>query len=260
MKKLLPFACMLTLWACFFISCSTDSPCMDGEGPIVTENRSISDFTGIANESEAIVYITEGAEFSISIDAEENLLPEIKTVKSGNDLRIYTDHCLEENDLIHIYITMPQLESLDLSGSGNIIIESIFHTSGFNMDLSGSGNISCYDSLFTDAIQIVNSGSGIINVFSITPDITVELSGSGDVVINGEGDIADYTSSGSGNIRAFNFPNTISHIAISGSGNVEVNTSDLIDGSISGSGSIFFKQSPVIDVDVSGSGYLIYVP
>ena len=260
MKKLLPFAGIVIIWIYVFPSCSTDSPCMDGEGPLTSETRNVSGFTGISLECEAIVHIQKGTEFSISVSAEKNLLPEIKIEKSGNDLRIYTDHCLDENEHIQVFIDMPSLNSIDISGSGNVIVEGVWSPSTLNLDISGSGNISCYDSLLCDNIVAKISGSGIINILTVTPNITVDISGSGDMVINGTGDIADYDISGSGTIRAFNFDNEISHIDISGSGDTEVNTSDLIDGKISGSGDIYFMGSPTIDVDITGSGHLIYVP
>ena len=58
----------------------------------------------------------------------------------------------------------------------------------------------------------------------------------------------------------FGFLVTNAYVEVSGSGNIEVNATDLIDGDISGSGDIYYKNSPIINVDISGSGSLIHVP
>ena len=70
-------------------SCGREKwPCVDGSGPVTTETREISGFTAISNEMEAIVYITQGAEFDVYIEAQENLMGEIKTALSGGTLEI----------------------------------------------------------------------------------------------------------------------------------------------------------------------------
>lgn len=111
-------------------SCGREKwPCVDGSGPVTTETREISGFTGISNEMEAIVYITQGAEFDVYIEAQENLMGEIKTALSGSTLEIYSEHCIDEGEPVKVYVTLPILTSIDISGSGSVFTQSVINTS-----------------------------------------------------------------------------------------------------------------------------------
>lgn len=244
-----------------FASCTTEnSLCLEGEGVLQSVTRSVSGFTGVVNTLNARVYITSGSEFLVKVEASENIVAEIKTEIEGNNLWITSDKCLEDEQDILVYVTMPDLIELELSGSGDIIVENKFTPTSFSSLISGSGNISCYDSIITNSLESDISGSGIFNAVVISPNIDVFISGSGSAVVNGSGNDALFMVSGSGKIRAFNFLNATSEIKISGSGDIEINTTDSIEGFISGSGNLYFKNSPVIDVDLTGTGHLIYVP
>lgn len=61
-------------------------------------------------------------------------------------------------------------------------------------------------------------------------------------------------------MATFGFLVNSAYVEVSGSGNIELNATDLIDGEINGSGDIYYKNSPVINVEISGSGSLIHIP
>lgn len=242
-------------------SCGREKwPCVDGSGPVTTETREISGFTGISNEMEAIVYITQGAEFDVHIEAQENLMGEIKTALSGSTLEIYSEHCIDEGEPVKVYVTLPTLTSIDISGSGSVFTQSVINTASLNIDISGSGSFTAVDSINADMIDMDISGSGSMQILSYVTSVSADISGSGSVTLSGEGSTLNLEISGSGEMLTFGFLSHDAYVEISGSGDIELNALDLIDGEVNGSGDIYYKNSPIINVDISGSGSLIHIP
>jgi hypothetical protein len=242
-------------------SCGREKwPCVDGTGPVISETRSVSGFTGISNEMEAIVYVSQGPEYSVRIDAQSNLMNEIRTALAGSTLEIYSEHCIDGGEPVIVYVTMPNISSIDVSGSGSVFTETPISTSSLNVDVSGSGSFNAVDSIVAGVIDLDISGSGTMNIFAITATLSADISGSGSITLSGSGNTVNQEISGSGRMLTFGFLVTNAYVEVSGSGNIEVNATDLIDGDISGSGDIYYKNSPIINVDISGSGSLIHVP
>ncbi|MEZ5014277.1 MAG: head GIN domain-containing protein [Chitinophagales bacterium] len=261
MKKLNILVCSMAAIGSMFIhtSCNDRWPCIHGSGPVISETRSISGFTEVSNEIEANVYITEGAAFEVVISGQQNILDNIETHVSGAELRITTDHCIQDADMVNIYITMPVVNALSLSGSGSLITQNAITTEQIDIDLSGSGAFVCNDTIHASAISMDLSGSGNMQLIADAGTVDTDISGSGDVTITGNGNTFTYNMSGSGKMHAFYFYIATAHVHMSGSGDMELNATDLIEGSISGSGDLYYKNTPAINVSFSGSGQLIHV-
>jgi hypothetical protein len=241
-------------------SCGGDKwPCVNGHGDSVTETRSLNGFTGVSNEMEATVYITQGAEFEVRIEGQQNVLDDITTKVSGSELEIYSEHCINDALPVIVYVTMPTITSLNVSGSGNMFTQNKINTTEMDIDISGSGTFTAIDTIIALNIDMQISGSGDMNLIADAPLVTSDISGSGNVSISGNGATTSTQISGSGQIHSFYFYVGTSNVDISGSGNVEINATDMIEGSISGSGNLYYKNSPIINMSVSGSGEIIHV-
>lgn len=242
-------------------SCGREKwPCIDGVGPVVTETRSVSGFTEISNEMEAVLYITQGPEYSVRIEAQQNILDQVKTALSGSTLEIYSEHCIDKGEPVNVYITLPVLTVLDISGSGSAFTQSNFSGASLNIDISGSGSFTSTDSITVGVLDMDISGSGSLNLLAFVTTASADISGSGSVTLSGSGSTISQDISGSGKMATFGFLVNSAYVEVSGSGNIELNATDLIDGEINGSGDIYYKNSPVINVEISGSGSLIHIP
>ncbi len=254
------FAAILPAAALMLAGCGGDKwPCVNGHGDSVSETRTLSGFTGVSNEMEATVYITQGAEYEIRIEGQQNVLDDITTKISGSDLEIYSEHCINDALPVIVYITMPTINSLNLSGSGNMYTQNKINSSELDIDISGSGTFTSIDTIIALNIEMSISGSGDMNLIADAPLVTSNISGSGNVSVSGNGSAITSQISGSGQVHAFYFYVATSSVDISGSGNMEINATDLIEGAISGSGNLYYKNSPVINMSVSGSGEIIHV-
>ena len=59
---------------------------ISGNGNVVEEDRSVSGFTGVHVSSGIDVYLSEGNDFEVIVEADENLMEVILTEKQGNIL------------------------------------------------------------------------------------------------------------------------------------------------------------------------------
>lgn len=118
---------------------------------------------------------------------------------------------------IRVSVTMKSLDSVILSGSGNITVaelngdsfkvallgSGIINASGtvdqVNISLDGSGNINCED-LKARAASVRLTGSGNISVYA-SNSLDANLSGSGNIRYSGNPANINQTVTGSGSIR-----------------------------------------------------------
>ncbi|MBK6902586.1 MAG: DUF2807 domain-containing protein [Saprospirales bacterium] len=225
---------LLTMPACFL---DDDFPhCVNGKGDRTTEVLDIPDFSGIELNIHADVYIEQGAQQRVEIKAQENIIDLLKRDVKGGIWEIEFDRCAYDFSDVEITITMPGVDLLRLSSSGNIIGGGFFDANLLDLIITGSGDIE----LDVDATGI---------------DATV--SGSGDMRISGQTQTLDILISGSGDFEGFELEAENADLTISGSGDIECFVNGSMDVTISGSGDVFYKGNPAIDVGISGSGKLV---
>ena len=217
--------------------CNKDNGRVIGSGPIVSQEFNMSEITGVQLSIDGNVYLTEGDTQLVRIEAQQNIIDNIrKSVSAGHwDIGFLKD--VAEHDNINIYITTSMLELASISGSGNIECQGSFTDStNVSLGISGSGNI----------------------VMGLLADrIISTISGSGNIILTGEANEHAVTISGSGNMNAFGLKTLRTDVTISGTGNCQVFATEDLNVIISGSGNVYYKGYPSIDVTISGSGSLI---
>ncbi len=236
--KTIKFPLALSLFVLLFgtYSC-VDDIFLEGNGDLKSESRGASGFKEVASSGDFKVTITPGSNYSVEVSAESNLLSYIETDVVGNTLKIRTRgmHSLQQNHPIEIFITTPVLNGLSISGSG-IIKTGSFTSNNFNIAISGSGDIDTKIS---------------------TDNIKANVSGSGTIFLEGDAAVSEFVISGSGKIKAYNFPHHNCKAEISGSGDMFVDVSETINARISGSGRVLYIGHPVVHTSISGSGEVI---
>lgn len=226
--------------AMFFASCTKEV--INGSGPIVTEERTISNFTGIDLSVCATVNYTEADSFKVELNAQQNVLNELVTEVRDNRLviRLPWDTKLVSFEPIVINISAPAASDFTVSGSGKIIALNTLHVSNTDFDISGSGEIRM---------------AGVI-----TNDIDTRVSGSGKITISGGSTNTITTNiSGSGNTDLLGVQAESAKVYTSGSGDTKLNVTGNLDAHISGSGKVYYTGNPTISADISGSGKLIHL-
>ncbi len=204
------------------------------------DERKVPTFSEVSLKIPAILYIEQGSKQNVKITAKSSTLEEIITEVKGRTLNIKfpnTNYFRKnfEPGKIEIHISVPEIDGLSLSGSGDIIAEEI-ETRILDLAVSGSGNI-IIEELKTNRVSASISGSGDITIKDggVADDLSVSISGSGDV-------------------KAAGFEAKDVVVRISGSGNSYVKSNGTIKARVAGSGNINYKGNPNIDSSVAGSG------
>lgn len=211
---------------------------LSGEGPVVTEQRTVNGFTGLSLRMPATVYYTQGSTYRVELESNRNIVSEIETRLINDDLVLRFKHSttqLGAGEKIVVRVTAPDLSKLEVDGSGRIQVLSSISSSILQLRLYGSGFIDVMD-VNGSTLQAMVSGSGKIKVSGGTvSNQSLEISGSAEMDMAGT--ISQHTTG-----------------RIAGSGNMKVNVQQRLDVSISGSGRVRYLGNPVINSTISGSG------
>ncbi len=204
-----------------------------------TEDRQVSDFKGINISGSYNYYIKQGNTTAVRVEAPAKLLPYIITEVKNGVLNVYTKNNtnwsnLFNNEEIAVYITAKDINSIKLSGSGDVFFKEGINTKEISVTLSGSGDV-----------------AGKINATSVECILT----GSGDMEITGRAENAKIKLTGSGDLSAGNLQTANVNVEVVGSGDVSVNASNSLKAKVSGSGDIRYTGNPKnILKSTSGSG------
>jgi hypothetical protein len=243
------------------------------------ETRNVGNFTKIAFRLPGKLYLKQGSTQKVEIEGDKDILKEIETEVEGSKLVIgkegkWFEWNSDDNDRITVYITVPTLEGVSVSGSGDVVGQSKFTTNALDLNVSGSGSLI----LEVDAngeVEADVSGSGDIDLKGKCKSFDSDVSGSGKVVLsmtiaegadfgvsgsgkimaNGSADHVKTSISGSGKVLAASLEANRCEVKISGSGDVEINVKNELDATISGSGTVGYKGNPSkVNSHASGSG------
>lgn len=206
------------------------------------EKRDLEPFSELTLKIEAQLHFVQDDEQSVEIKVAKastmsKIITEVKdrelVVRFRNNDRWFKDW---EPGKIDIYVTAPNIESLNVAGSGSIKVEDDLNARIIDLNLNGSGDITV-DNLVTEKINTLITGSGSIKVKQCT-------------------EVKDFkaTISGSGDFFGLAVPTDKAKIKISGSGVCEITCNGKIDATIVGSGKVLYNGNPDIDTKIVGKG------
>ena len=186
-----------------------------GSGVVATETRGVSGFSEITLSGSGDVHVVQSGHESLTVEAEDNLLPLLETYVDGGTLVLRTKPgaSIRPTRPIRYRVTVARLDAVAVSGSGNVRAEGV------------------------DSDRF-----------------TASISGSGSMALAGQAKDVALSISGSGSYDAENLAARTARVSISGSGSGVVNTSDELEVAISGSGSVEVIGKPSVDQHISGSG------
>ena len=190
----------------FTISCSAQwGKTIKGNGEKVTIERSTGDYEGIAVSGWFDIDLINGKEGQLTLEGESNILEYIKTEVKDGQLVIKTEKGVnlkpsDWNSGIRITVPVESVNSISLSGSGDIVGKKTIKTNSLSTAMSGSGDITL--SVDTNSLEASMSGSGDISLSGSTLDFKATISGSGDIkAFDLEADNVNATVSGSADIK-----------------------------------------------------------
>lgn len=218
--------------------CSFATTVTRGSGKMITESRPVSNFQRVDLSGIGELNITQGETESLTIEADDNLMPYIKTTVQNGTLNIGLDTTrgaisLNPSKPIKYTLQAKTLDSIVVSGAGNVNAPSI-KSDSFTVRTSGAGNITI------PQVQATTLTSGI--------------SGAGSMTLGGQAGTQNATLSGLGNYSAGDLKSTNATVNLTGAGSATVWATDSLDARISGAGSITYYGSPQVKQNISGLG------
>ncbi|CAN5663952.1 head GIN domain-containing protein [soil metagenome] len=196
--------------------CMFSSNSVQGSGVAKAETRDVPAFTAIDSTGSAQITVVIGDKQSLTIQADDNILPLIDTKVNGEKLVISSSASYSARTPVKITITVAALNEVRIGGSGNIDAAGIV-AKRFEAHISGSGDINVAGQATTLKASI--SGSGSIDATKLpVDDADVRVTGSGNVQINATKSL-NVQVTGSGDVRYAGNPSEVKK-QVTGSGRV----------------------------------------
>jgi hypothetical protein len=186
-----------------------------GSGKVISETRSVSGFDSVAMFGSGKLVIEQGETESVTVTADDNLLPRLPSEVRGGKLQ------LGGTGLVNLQATQEVVYTIKLRA--------------------------------LDGISVVGSGEVVATGVN-TERLEIEGSGSSDFTIQGRAQQLDVEISGSGSYQGEELASEVASVQISGSGSAIVAASQRLDVAVSGSGSVEYIGDPEVSQEVHGSG------
>lgn len=209
-----------------------------GSGNLITETRQVSGVSRVELMINANLEIQQGAQESLVVTADDNILPLLQTNVVGGKLNIRYQPLVSIRN-VHgpkLVLTVKNLTGLELSSSGTVMVGPLT-TGNFNIELTSSCNVT---------IQGIQADK-----------ITAAITSSGNITIEGSANSLDLDVTSSGDFLAEDLEVQKANVTLSSSGNVTLWVAENLDAVISSSGNVSYYGRPFVRQDISSSGRLI---
>ncbi|MCW4468921.1 DUF2807 domain-containing protein [Flavobacterium sp. MFBS3-15] len=235
MKK----AAMFLAGLCFTLSVTAQEKKerVQGTGKSIKEKREMgAAYHKVSVTGNFEVTLVSGETGTITLEGEENLIEFISATVTDGELSISSGERYlvpSRNKKIAVKVPVGILNEVTLKGSGSIYVKNKVKNN----------------------VKVMLDGPGSIDLNVAANDVEAIVLGSGQITIEGNANMFDCRVVGSGTIKAYELKAPVVSALVSGSGNVETNSSKSLKGRISGSGNIAFTGEPKeTDLKHSGSG------
>lgn len=207
--------------------------CISGNGEMNTKMMTIGEITKVRLSGDADLFLVNDSNNTLKIEGESNIIDLYEFNESGNTIKIGPKECIANSKKVKITMSMQEVESLTLKGSGNITSVTPLKAYDVDINVNGSGDV------FLD-VQAINVSS--------------RINGSGDINLKGATQNHRLHINGSGSIIAPELASARANSTINGSGDCRIMVSSALNVIIRGSGSVLYTGTPDVASDVKGSG------
>ena len=205
-----------------------------GSGNLINQTKEVNGVNQVSLNGVGTIILQQGDQESLTIEAEDNILPHIQSKVEGNKLIIsYDTNTPTPTKDVKFYLTVKDMNTIGISGAGKI------QSTGFN----------------TKTMSISMSGAGDGNLAGLTLEkLTVSISGAGKMILEGKATEQTVTISGAGNYEAKELATETTTINIDGAGKGTVNVGKVLNAMINGAGNLNYLGTPQINQQISGGG------
>jgi hypothetical protein len=205
-----------------------------GDGNVVKKERNTGSFTGVKVSTGIDVFLSQGSNISIEVEADENLHEYIITEVQGDVLHVYSDANIRKARMKRVYVTLKDVNYLSTTSAGDMIGETPVRTDDLKLNASSAGDIK-------------------LEVYA--KNVEADISSSGDMTLTGEADMLEGDLSSAGDLNAYNFKVREADISVSSAGNADIYVTERLRARASSAGDINYKGNPkYLDAHSSSAG------
>ncbi len=229
-----------------------------GSGNVISEKREVRDFDSVQLNSFGDVFIEQGDQPGVTIEADDQLMEyvnaEVRAGKLHLDVGENGQSVSVTNAELRYLVTVTDLEEIRISGSGDISVDDL-SIDDLEIHIGGSGDITA-EEIEGDQLTLSIGGSGDIEIKEVKlNEVDTGISGSGSIEVSGQTNQHSIRVGGSGSYDAADLESQVVDVRIQGSGNAEIWAVESLDISIGGSGDVRYYGDPSdLTQSVSGSG------
>ena len=239
---------------------------VEGNCKYVTKEIRLSDFNNLSVSGNLSVLFTQHEEKAqVKLYCSENIADLVEIYVENNTLKAKVKKGYNIVDrALEIRVSAPQINSVSVSGSGDVRFASNVSSKHITLAVSGSGDIEgnqllCeqlsahisgsgnigFNKINAQKSDFSISGSGDMNIsFLTTSNATFNISGSGDMKVAGSAEKASFNIAGSGEMDAREFVAKRVNCSVSGSGDIRCHATQYLKVNIAGSGNVGYKGNP----------------
>jgi hypothetical protein len=191
MKKLLFFVALAVL----LVACNNITG-IRGSGTSKTETRNVSGFKEIKANGAIDLDVTFKPEYSLTIEADDNLLEYITTDVNGGTLIIESrDEKINPKRKINVRITMPELVGLEINGASTGSVAGV-KTDKLDLSINGASRLKIDGEVRELKVKAVGASSVDAEGLK-TENANVDASGASSITVNATGDLSANASGAS---------------------------------------------------------------
>jgi hypothetical protein len=207
---------------------------VSGNKHVVSKERRLDSFSGVKVSSGIDVYLKQGNNESVTVEADENLHEYILTEVRNGVLNVYSEYNIRSAERKRVYVTMKEVNSVRTTSAGDVIGESPINS---------------------DKLELSASSAGDIKLEVASKEIEIDISSSGDITLTGETDMLKADLSSAGDLNAYELKAREADISVSSAGDADIYVTERIRARASSAGDVNYKGDPkYVDAHSSSAG------
>lgn len=201
---------------------------VNGNGNVVTEERPLSgSFTAVRGSAGLDVYLQQGDQEKVVVEADENLLDIIETEIIDGKLKIGTKENIGRSKAKKVYVTYTELNTIEASSGADVIANSVVKSENLTLDCSSGSDLEVevfskqviaetssgadlkVSGKATSLDASASSGSDLNAKDLLVINCTADVSSGADITVNVQEKLISETSSG-GDVHYYGNPGNVS--------------------------------------------------
>lgn len=206
-----------------------------GNGNVVTQERDVSEnFTEIRGSAGLDVYLTQGNEYKIMVEADENLQQFIETDIKNGKLHITTSENISWSEAKKVYVTFVEVNSIEASSGAEVIGNSLIKSETLSLKASSGADLE-------------------VEVFA--KDITAQTSSGAEIKVSGKASSLFAKASSGSELNAKELLVVNCTAEASSGAEIKVNVKEKLDANASSGADIRYSGNPTsVNSNKSSSG------